>query len=461
MGFNRLSAWGAFTGLPAVFIALSGCSAPAEEPQADLTFSGNIAQVIFTNCTPCHRKDGTAPFSLQSYQDVKRKAASIKYVVSTRFMPPWPADPNYSHFAGEKVLSREQIGMIVQWVEKGCPVGDSTRIPPVPRYPEGSMLGKPDMVVRMMEPVFLKGDGMDRFLLMKLPYEIGHDTFVRAIEFVPDKKKLVHHVNGFLLQYDEGSKKNVFTGKAYVDTRDTDYKAAYELMQLSNDDGLTYPMLTPSAVNYLPGVLPVIYPEGIGGLKVKSKGAIFLKDIHYGPSASDQYDSSYFNVFFGKEPTGNRPLLELQLGTLSKVAVSDPPLVIPPDSVKTFRIRFKVPEDISVVTINPHMHLLGKSFWAFAVKPGGDTIPLIRIPRWDFRWQYFYTFKKMLKIPAGSVIHVVGVYDNTKNNPLNPFNPPRAVGERDGSMRTTDEMFQFIINYLPYKPGDENISLEN
>ncbi len=28
------------------------------------------------------------------------------------------------------------------------------------------------------------------------------------------------------------------------------------------------------------------------------------------------------------------------------------------------------------------------------------------------------------------------------------------------SMRATDEMFQFIITYLGYKPGDENISLE-
>jgi hypothetical protein len=28
-----------------------------------------------------------------------------------------------------------------------------------------------------------------------------------------------------------------------------------------------------------------------------------------------------------------------------------------------------------------------------------------------------------------------------------------------GSMRTTDEMLQFIINYLPYQKGDENINL--
>jgi hypothetical protein len=117
--------------------------------------------------------------------------------------------------------------------------------------------------------------------------------------------------------------------------------------------------------------------------------------------------------------------------------------------------------DISLLTVNPHMHLLGKKFLAYAIKPDGDTIPLIRINNWDFRWQYFYTFKHMIKIPKGSFIYVEGVYDNTTNNPLNPFNPPHTVSEQKGSMRVTDEMFQFIMTYLPYQNGDENISLEN
>jgi hypothetical protein len=117
--------------------------------------------------------------------------------------------------------------------------------------------------------------------------------------------------------------------------------------------------------------------------------------------------------------------------------------------------------DMSILTINPHMHLLGKKFWAYALTPQGDTIPLIRIPKWDFRWQYFYTFKKIVKVPKGSIIRAVGVYDNTARNSKNPFNPPQTVQERNGSMRTTDEMFQFIITYLRYQAGDENIPLEN
>ena len=128
--------------------------------------------------------------------------------------------------------------------------------------------------------------------------------------------------------------------------------------------------------------------------------------------------------------------------------------------MKKFTTSFLVAEDLSLLTINPHMHLLGVSFLAYVLLPNCDTLRLIRIPKWDFRWQYFYTFKKIMKIPAGSIIRAEGIYDNTENNPLNPFHPPRTIAEREGSMRTTDEMFQLICTYLPYRSGDENISLE-
>ena len=147
------------------------------------------------------------------------------------------------------------------------------------------------------------------------------------------------------------------------------------------------------------------------------------------------------------------------MGTLG-ISKIEPALAIPPNEVKSFQTRLTITGDISLLTINPHMHLLGKSFLAFAVTPIGDTLPLIRIKQWDFKWQYSYTYRKPLHLPAGTTIWVFGTFDNTVNNPLNPFHPPRTVSEREGSMRTTDEMFQFIFTYMPYLAGDENINLE-
>ncbi|MBI2269646.1 MAG: cytochrome c [Bacteroidetes bacterium] len=421
-----------------------------------VTFSEHIAPIIYKNCTTCHRPGSAGSFSLITYRDVAKRAKMIGKVTASGLMPPWPADNTYTHFIDEKVLTEGEISLIQQWAEAGAPLGDTTKLQKAPEYIEGSMLGKPDLVVKMPVIFNIKGDNKDNFMLMKIPFELPNDTFVRAIEFVPGNRKLVHHVNGHLLRYEYDKKKNINDGEKIVDTQTNSVKESYDKLRLANDDG-TYPLLKQSFVNYLPGVMPVKYPDGIGGFVLNRKNAILLKDIHYGPSPIDTSDQSWFNIFFDKEAP-KRPTLELQLGTLG-VSEIIPPLVIPPNEIKTFYTRTVAPMDMSILTINPHMHLLGKTFWAYALTPQGDTIPLIRIKKWDFRWQYFYTFKKMVKIPRGSVITAVGVYDNTSNNPNNPFNPPQLVQERSGSMRTTDEMFQFIITYLPYRTGDENVNL--
>jgi hypothetical protein len=422
------------------------------------TFSADVAKLIYKKCSNCHHKNGPAPFSLVTYDEIKQKDKLIALVVSNGYMPPWPADTTYSRFADEKILNNSEINLIKKWVDNNSPIGNEKEIPVPPDYSTGSLLGKPDLVIKMQKALAIKGNNRDKFLLMKLPYEYYKDTIIQTIEFVPCQTQVVHHVNAQLLSYNEGSRKNVFSGEPYVDIDEfPSVLLAYEKMQLSNDDG-SYPLMSQSVCNYLPGVLPFSYPEGIGGIKMKKKGAIFLKDIHYGPSNKNLLDSSYFNVFFAKTPI-KRPTLEMQLGTWG-ISIIEPELKIPANEVKTFKTQITLTGKISLLTVNPHMHLLGKKFLAYAVTKQLDTIPLIRINNWDFRWQYFYTYQKPVIIPEGSTIYVFGTFDNTINNPLNPNHPPIEVSEREGSMKTSDEMFQFILTYLPYQLGDENIALE-
>jgi hypothetical protein len=444
-----------FSALIFMFTA-SGCS--DNSGKTEVTFNGEIASIIHLQCMPCHRPGEAGPFNLVTYDDVKKKARTIVKVVQSGLMPPWPADPTYQSYIGERILTEREKQLIADWVEAGCPEGSHLPAPEPPVYPEGSQLGTPDMVITMEEPFVIPGDNRDRFMVIKVPYELERDTFLKMVEYVPGNRALSHHVNGHIIQYADHEKKNVFEGNRWIDreqagTLDSSYRA----ISLLNDDG-TYPLLTPSVFNYLPGVVPQIYPEGIGGYRLKKKGAILMRDLHYGPTPVEQTDRASINLFFAPGPP-KRPFLETQLGTLG-ISEIVPPLVIPADTVMKFVTRAVIHNDISLVTINPHMHLLGKSFLAYAVTTSGDTIPLVRIKKWDFRWQYFYTFKKMLRIPAGSTIVAEGWFDNTRNNPNNPFSPPREITGLGGSMRTTDEMFQLIMTFLPYESGDENISLE-
>jgi hypothetical protein len=427
-----------------------------EKEVTDPTFSEHIAEIIYVHCTPCHRPGSAAPIDLISYEDVRSKLRTVQLSIHSGLMPPWPADPEYVSFRDEKVLTTKQKKLIDKWIENGAKEGDPLLTPPPPEFPEGSLLGTPDLVIQIPRPVFLKGDNKDKFYMLKVPYELPQDTFIRAIEIIPGNKKLVHHINAHLVQYEGNEKTSLTDGVPFVDSEKIDKQYAYEKLDLPNDDG-TYPLLTPSVSNYLPGVEVASYPPGIGGYKVKRRGVLLLDNIHYGPSPVDTTDQSSFNIFYSPV-SPKRPLKEMILGTSGLSAVI-PPLIIPPDSISSFKTSYTTRQDLSLITINPHMHLLGKTFLAYALGPAGDTIRLIRIKDWDFRWQYFYTFHHILKIPKDYTIVVEATFDNTTQNPLNPNNPPILVSEREGSMRTTDEMFQLIITWMPYQEGDELISL--
>ena len=425
------------------------------------TFYGNIEPIIHAKCAVCHNPKGAGPFDLISYQDINKRTKMIAEVITNNYMPPWPADRNYRSFVGEKSLTNEEKSDILNWIKNGAKEGEQTQRIDINLKDINNANIKPDLVVKMSSPYITNGLNTDEFLMMKFPFELEKDTFIKKIEFVPDNKQIVHHVNAHLITYNDSNKRNIYNGHRIVNTEIFSDQESFKKLELLNDDK-SYPILTPSVSNYLPGSESVDYPDNIGVLKAKKKNIILVNDFHYAPSPYAEKDDSYFNIYFNKEPP-SRVIQETQLGTFG-ISKINPPLIIPANEIKKFTTKAMITQDISLLTINPHMHLIGKSFLAYAVTLKNETIPLIKIDEWNFRWQYFYTFKKMLKIPAGSEIIVEATYDNTKNNPDNPFSPPKLITERQdlngkGSMRTSDEMLQFIINYLPYEEGDENIQL--
>jgi hypothetical protein len=437
-------------------LALVACNNHSKIPKEGeaILFAEHIAPIIYANCSKCHSQDGAAPFPLLSYHDIASKGKLVAYVTQKRIMPPWPADPTYTHFSNETYLSDEQIQLIQRWVSGNCLPGDTASLVQPENILKSLNLGKPDLIVRMPKPIQVSGNNTDLFMVVKVPFELAQDTFIKAIEFVPDKKQLVHHMNAHIIQFEPNKKSNLYSGEFAVNQDQTKSETIHKELNLLNDDG-SYPLMTPSVCNYLPGSQFNSYPKEIGGYKIGKKNALYLNDMHYGPSPIDEIDSSYFKIYFA-EKAPKRPVAEFQIGTLGLAPVV-PKLIVPAREVKKFTIDFLVPADISILTIIPHMHLIGKTYLAYAIKPSGDTIRLIRINNWDFRWQYFYQPKTLLKIPRGSVIHVEGVFDNSANNLNNPFSPPRVITEKNGSMKTTDEMFQLIITYVPWKMGDEKI----
>ena len=457
-----------------IIIFFSSCSKKEKNNSTsyEISFSNDVAPIIYKNCAGCHYKGGPAPFSLTSFKDVYKRKKMIKYVINNDYMPPWPADTSYSHFLNEKKITNKEKNILFEWINSNNYI-ENEKI----NFPKTTNKQKvPDLIVHMEEAYKILGNNKDKFLMMKFPFELPHDTFIKKIEFYPGNNKLVHHINAHLIRYDNNNKKDIFSGERVVDTEHVPDSIAFERLDLLNDDG-SYPILSRSICNYLPGSKMNSYPDGIGEIKASKKNIILVNDFHYGPSPIDALDSSHFKIYFAKKPP-KRKLNEITIGTLGLengfvsndtifygIQKLEPKLIIEPNQTLKCISKVGVLKDVSILTINPHMHLLGKSFKAYAVTTKNDTIPLIKIDDWNFRWQYFYTFPKMKKIPKNSMIIVEAEFDNTENNVDNPFNPPKKIKEKNwgdgkGSMKTTDEMLQFIITYLPYNLGDENISLE-
>jgi hypothetical protein len=106
-----------------------------------------------------------------------------------------------------------------------------------------------------------------------------------------------------------------------------------------------------------------------------------------------------------------------------------------------------LPIDVTLLSVFPHLHLIGKEMKVTATQPNGETIPLIWIKDWNFYWQDSYLYQQPVRLPKGTRIQVEAAYNNSPENPLNPSSPPKRVLFGNGS---TDEMcfafFQIVTD---------------
>ena len=401
-------------------------------PPPPITWRGHIGPLVHRACSPCHRPGQSAPFSLLTYQDVASRAHFVAYVTGLRYMPPWRADPTYRHLRAERRLSDPEIALIRRWVEQGAPEGPATVALAPPNFPPTSGLGRPDLRLRLARPFRLRGINRDTVVDFVLPFALAADTNVRALEVVPGTPRAVHHVN-----------------TKVIDLADVPPGHEFTFMQPDSvaDRGLRY------YDGWVPGAQPRVWPPGFG-FRLPRRGVVLLQ-IHYAPLAADTVDQSWVNIFF-TDKRATRVLEVVNIGSNGGVAEPEPALVLAPNAVQTHRVRATTTQDLTYLYLNPHLHRLGRHFVAYALTPTCDTIRLVRIANWNYRWQDFYQLEHLLKIPAGSEIVVEATFDNTNSNPDQPFSPPRQVVQGPNS---SDEMLSLIITSVPYREGDECIEL--
>ena len=409
----------------------------------------DVQPVFAEKCVSCHHTGGVAPFSLATYEDIKKRTSFIKDVVSSGYMPPWKADSHYREFANNRSLTAAEKNAIVQWIAQNAPRGNTAPASNTSSTATGPLQREPDLLLKTDQPFTVKGDNREKFIVFKVPFELNGPQPVEGLELYTNNKRIIHHINyGFYETPDTAT--DLRSGPDMIDTeQDPDNNEAHFYGPLKRK--MAY------YSGWIPGTTHEFYPKQFGW--VLPQRGVLLLTVHYGAIAADEISTVGVKLFFKQQPV-ERGVQIISLGS-GGIGESDikPRFVLFPNEVNTFHLQVQTRETQSVMYVWPHMHYLGKSFQAYAVTPAQDTIPLVQIPAWDFRWQELYRMKKLVKIPAGSVIHMTGVYDNTANNPANPSNPPKLVFS-SADMRALDEMFTLLMIYVPYQEGDENISLE-
>jgi hypothetical protein len=398
-----------------------GCAIPFRTvpTSQQITFTRDIAPILYRHCAACHRSGEVGPFPLLTYQDAAKRASLITRVTGSRYMPPWLPAPGYGHFQGERRLTAAEIALLRRWAEAGAPEGDPAALPAPPRFPDRWQQGEPDLVLRMPRPFSVEADGADLYECFVVPIHLATVQYVRAAEFRPGDRQVVHH-SLFLLDRAGAARRN---GSPY--------------------SCFGTPGFLPSGAigGWTPGSSPIRMPPGIS-IPVHP-GTDLVMQIHYHPTGKPEIDQSELALYFTSQPPEKR---------LIDMALTSRQIDIPPgNSGYLVRDHFTTPVDVTAIGIIPHAHYICKEMKGWAILPDGQKRWLIWIKDWNFNWQDQYHYAAPVRFPAGTRFEMEFSYDNSAGNPRNPNHPPQRV--RWGP-DTTDEMAGLHIQVFPERNSD-------
>ncbi|MGB6484635.1 MAG: cytochrome c [Candidatus Acidiferrales bacterium] len=389
--------------------------APASSP----TFYKNVLPILQQHCQSCHRAGEIAPMPLVTYAQTRRFASQIKNKVTHRIMPPWFADPCCGHFSNDPSLTAQQIATLAAWVDAGAPAGNPRDAPPPRHWATGWIIPQPDDIVKMPAPVSLPATGDVEYTYEIVPTHFKNDEWVEMSEIRPSSRANVHHAVVYIRPPNSRWLQHAPIGVPFTASTLKDAQDQRDAQWTDSDILLVY----------APGSSPDNWPEGMA--KFIPAGSDLVFQMHYITKGRATTDQTSIGLVFSKQPPKQR-VLTLQL--------TNDHFIIPP-GVSDFRVEVHgtLPNDCTLLSFFPHMHLRGAKFEYNIIHPNGtpsgNVETLLRV-HYNFYWQLSYRLAQSRFLKAGTELQAVAWYDNSKNNPHNP-DPTVAVRWGD---QTYDEM---------------------
>jgi hypothetical protein len=414
--------WGAF--VAAALTPSPAFGGHAASPT--VTFTKDVAPLLRRSCENCHRTGGVAPMPLTTYEEVRPWAASVKRKTAAREMPPWFIEKNIGvqRFKDDISLSDAEIATIGRWVDGGMARGNPADMPPPRRYADGAgwSIGTPDLIVST--PVMTVPASAPDWHgeIGPFPTSLLEDRYVAAVEFkevrvdAPSNQRLggkAGDLNYFSIHH---------AGLHEVDP---------DGVVRTSSDGLGGGFYL---VHEL-GDNPTIYPAQTGVLLKGGSSFRYTMHLHsVGQEVRVRLDAA-----FKLHPKTFAPKY-MQAGFVTMGLLRDE-LDIPgnTDNVR-FEGVYTVPRPGILTTFEPHMHASGKRMCVEATYPDGRSETL-NCAGYDHNWVKVYSYEDDVAplLPTGTVLKIIGWYNNTPSN-------PRVVDPRNWKgwgNRSIDDMFHF------------------
>lgn len=461
---ERSSVLVAVAAAPIVVVAAtaSSCSSSTSErvsPPAGVTFATDIEPLVRDKCQPCHRKDGIAPFSLVTYEEVRRTGTIAKEKVLRREMPPWGAfdDETCSvahKFKNDLSLTQPEIDTFVGWVDHGMPAGDLSAPAPTPTTSGAVGLADKTSSHELAASWIVEPTGKDELRCFPIDPGFTEDTWVGESIVVPADPKVVHHALVYIDEDHEGFT-NAHASGSYP---------------CFGDPGLKKPSLL---LAWSPAGSSTTYGED-AGLKIP-KNAHLVMQVHYHPIATSTTGRMTLElkalpqkpahvasfVFLGDAQIGADDLVKLLPGPNDPPG--KPPEFLIPSGAKGHveALELVLPKPIPktrVAAVGAHMHWAGVALKLEVERAvTSDGVPatecLLGVPKYDFGWQRTYVyaepFNRLVAIRGGDKLRVTCTYDNTSDNPYIARRMQEERRTKPASIRlggtSDDEMCQAIL----------------
>lgn len=373
---------------------------------APLTYTEDIAPILINNCVKCHNPYGIAPWSMRDHKTISGWSSMMKQVLLSKRMPPWKADPEIGDFSNSFYMEDSNARKIVRWIDQGLKYGSG----PDPlaqlkhELPEWQY-GEPDTIISL-KAESLPATGLLAYRYQKIPLNFSEDRWLRGVDIKPGVNKALHHV---VVTNTERNKKSPITNRKQRPWTDN-------YIALGGNNARATFFEEGSAV-LLPAQMTL------------------TTQLHYTTTGKQEVDETKIGLYFAKEPPKNE---------LFALSPSNVDLKIPAYANNVVHsISDTISRAIKIHYVVPHMHYRGKSIKFSVIFPNGEKHILVSIPDFNFNWQWFYQLKTPFEAPAGSIILVEGVFDNSPQNPLNP-DPSQDL---TFGIQSSDEMLIGFFNY--------------